>query len=121
MSDSTDDDDLEVATVPASHLVESLLGTIAWLRGDPRRRRVVPRVYGAEPMDLDAFLTWFHRRLDLKIDRDEPRRGRKDDPDWERAARQLAARVNRPRLVVREAEVPLEFRGRLRHRIHVED
>jgi hypothetical protein len=49
----------------------------------------------------------------------EPRlpRWRKLSLDWQRAALQLARRVNTPRLIVRENEVPPEFRRRLAGRL----
>ncbi len=42
---------------------------------------------------------------------------RRLDPDWQRAALQLAGRVNTPRLIVRSPECPKEFRARLAHRL----
>lgn len=110
-----------VGTIPARHSAHTLVGTMRWLREDPANRRVLPRSYAAKQMDLTAFEAWFRARLQEKINRNEPRRGRKDDPDWERAARHAARAVNTPRLIVRPSEVPAEFRARLAHRLYKED
>jgi len=112
----------ETARIPANHTAHTLLGTFAWLRAAPAGvvRRVLPDVWTAEPMDLARFRAWFARRLEEKINRSEPARGRKDCADWFRAASHTARRVNTPRLVVRAQEIPLEFRARLAHRLHTE-
>lgn len=47
--------------------------------------------------------------------------GRKYSSDYERAALQCSYRVNTPNLIVRETEIPFEFRERLRHRIFKEE
>lgn len=81
-----------------------------------------PPGYGSDRMTSRQFLQWFRRCLARKINRHSPPRGRKCAPDgflsdWERSAKQTAWRVNTPRLIVWVSEVPLEFRGRLAHRL----
>lgn len=113
------------ATIPARHTAHTLLGTIAWLRADPENRCALPLVWTADPdgMTLNQFMAWFRQALDKKISHREAGREcahynwRKLCPDWQRAAYQTAQRVNTPRLIVREREVPLEFRARLAHRL----
>lgn len=114
---------ITVATVPAKHTAHTLLGTIAWLREDPENRRVKPRLFAAEEMDLPGFMAWFRRQLDRKITEAaygvqfNPADWRKLEPDWQRAAGHTARAVNTPRLRVYEREVMPEFRARLAHRI----
>jgi hypothetical protein len=71
---------------------------------------------------LRDFRNGLHARINSGVPRSAPwapppPRGRKDDPDWQRAAHQLAARVNTPRLLVRVHECPAEFRARLSERL----
>lgn len=113
----------EIGTIPQKHSVHTLLGTIKWLREDPENRRVQPRVWPTpDPMDIHQFMAWFRRKLDEKITSFMPvRGGRKLDDDWQRSTSSLAYLVNRPRLIVRTGQVPLEFRERLAHRISQPD
>lgn len=66
----------EVATIPAQHTAQSVVGTFRWLREAPERRRVQPRQYGAVSMDLAAFSAWFIGCLDAKISARAPARPR---------------------------------------------
>lgn len=67
-------------------------------------------------------LRQFRAGLHDRINRHDPRVGcRKLDPDWQRHTAQLARRVNTPRLVVHEGEVPAEFRAKLAHRLTTPD
>lgn len=107
-----------VGLIPTKHTVHTLVGTIKWLREDPDNRLVKPKDYFADSMNLDQFMAWFRRQLDLKITNEMPPRvGRKLDDDWQRNAYQTAQRVNTPRLIVRVSEVAPEFRTRLAHRL----
>lgn len=45
----------------------------------------------------------------------------KQADDCHTSFRQFVARVNTPRLIVRETEIPLRYRGRLKHRIFREE
>lgn len=73
-----------IARIPAQHTAHTLLGTLAWLLEDPAERKVLPRVWTAEPLDLDGFRAWLRRCLDSKISAQDPRsiEGRKTDPDY---------------------------------------
>jgi hypothetical protein len=44
--------------------------------------------------------------------------GRKWKSDWQNTVSQLAVRVNQRRVIIRERELPKEFRVRLKHRFY---
>jgi hypothetical protein len=61
------------------------------------------------------FRTALDRRINAKAGPDAPR-GRKDDQRWQNDVYRLSQAVNTPRLIVRERDVPVEYRKRLDHR-----
>lgn len=77
-----------------------------------------------DTMTAEQYVRWFRGRLNAKINRGLPARGKKCASDgymsdYERHAMQIAQRVNTPRLIVREREVgDVKLRARLAHRMH---
>lgn len=109
---------MNIGTIPKCSTAEIILGTFAWLAADPENRRVRIRgIWPARDLDLAGYRSWFRSCLADKINRFEPVRGRKVEADWQRDAARAARRVNTPRLIVRDTEIPREFRHRLAHRL----
>lgn len=108
-----------VALIPRQHTAHTLLGTLRFLRQNPGAIVRVRDIFPEQEYDLQGFKAWFLECLQRKITSQMPgyEVGRKWSGDWWRAAWNAARRVNRPRLIVRVSEVPLEFREQLRHRL----
>lgn len=74
-----------------------------------------------ETFTAEGFCRWFRERLLEKINRNEAPRGRKAEAAWFWETFRAARKLNTPRLVVRERELPLWLRGRMAHRVTTED
>lgn len=69
-------------------------------------------------MKLYRYHLWraLDRRINAKAGLEAPR-GRKDCPNWINALHRLCGMMNGTRVIVRPGDVPLEYHGRLKHRI----
>ena len=105
------------------YTVRQLIETYRWARANPDG---TIRLSGHWPNDTltgAEWRRWFGVCLDRKISAGDPReeargRSRKCDPDWWRTMRQTADRLNNLRLII--DWLPLELRGRFRHRLRDE-
>ena len=71
----------------------------------------------------EQILSQYSRMMNNKINKGDKdyMKGRKWSSDYQRSAVKTAIRVNTPRLIVRETEVPKEFMSRLKNRIYTGD
>jgi hypothetical protein len=113
-----------VLRIPRDSTARSLVQIAQWLATSPNRMVQIKGIWPERRYNRIEWREWFRSCLHRKIsshDTRAMRTMRKDDPDWDRAARHCARRVNTVRLIVREAEIPREFVPRLRHRLFYEE
>ena len=96
-----------------------LLKVKRWFDQNPDGIFVVPKVWPEQRLTKEQWHAWFLDCLHNKINRNEPLRGRKDDPDWQRMIQNVAREVNTPRLIVHW--LPRELKPRLSHRLWKEE
>lgn len=106
-----------IGLIPKHHTAHTLLHTLRWLKQDPSRLVRVKGQFPEQEYTLAEFKAWFMDCLADKINRNQPNRGRKDCSNWFWNAWRTSQAVNTPRLIVHHQSVPLEFRGRLVHRL----
>jgi hypothetical protein len=86
-----------------------------WFKEHPEGTVKVCGIWPEKVYNKTKWNQWFMDCLNRKINRNESPRGRKEDPDWQRAMRQSADRINHPRLIINW--LPPELKGRFAHRL----
>jgi hypothetical protein len=87
----------------------------AYFKKDPQGVIRIPQAWPPREFTADTWKVWFLDRLNQKINRNEPRRGRKDCPDWRSTAKYTARQVNTSRLII--DYLPPDFKARFAHRL----
>lgn len=105
---------MEIFTYSARQLLE----VKQWFDENPDGVLRVP-IWPSGTYTRQEWHAWFIDCLHNKINRNEKKRGRKDCHLWDTEMRRAATQVNTPRLIVRW--LPKDLRGRLSHRLYVEE
>jgi hypothetical protein len=98
------------------YTIQQLRDTLAWAKANPTQQiRIHFADWTKQIYTGTEWRQWFRQCLDRKISRSLPVRGRKEEPDWQRAMRYAQRQLNHPRLCI--DWLPPELRQRFAHRL----